>query len=197
MDALDYMEFNNSLEFRLWLGENYASCRGVWLVFYKKHTDLKKLEYAQALEEALCFGWIDSVVKRLDDDRYARKFTPRSNTKNWSDVNKKLVDLLIENGKMTEAGLMKIDSYAKTGKIVWESQTPVIHGESTESFGHESIIKTLEANEPALTNFNKLAPSHQKRYLYWISSAKRQETFQKRLLESVELLKNNSPLGLK
>ena len=90
------------------------------MIYYKKHTSTRCIEYKEALEEALCFGWIDSIVKRIDDERYVRKFTPRTNIYNWSDVNKKLVLSLIEKGLMTEAGLRKIGVWLKTGRINWD-----------------------------------------------------------------------------
>jgi len=78
------------------------------MIYYKKHTSTRCIEYKEALEEALCFGWIDSILKRIDDERYVRKFTPRTNIYNWSDVNKQIVLSLTEKGLMTEAGLRKI-----------------------------------------------------------------------------------------
>ncbi|MDX1830450.1 MAG: hypothetical protein R3342_13000 [Lutibacter sp.] len=81
------------------------------------------IKYSEALEEALCFGWIDSIIKKVDSYQYLRKFTPRKNSSKWSDVNKKIVLSLIEKGKMTELGLKKIDIYLKTGKVYWKHKS--------------------------------------------------------------------------
>src|SRR5215831_19383279 len=93
---------------RSWLAANYASEREVWVVFQKKHTGRLCMSYEDSVEEALCFGWIDSIVKRLDDDSYARKFTPRTDDTNWSESNKRRVAKCIEEGRMTPIGLAKI-----------------------------------------------------------------------------------------
>src|SRR5262245_50244368 len=81
------LEVPSLQEWRSWLGKHYASSPGVWLVCYKEHTGMKSIPYEEAIREALCFGWVDSLVKRIDEDRYARKFTPRRPTSKWSDIN--------------------------------------------------------------------------------------------------------------
>lgn len=166
------------------------------MIFYKKHTNKDYIPYKDALEEALCFGWIDSTSKKIDDEIYLRKFLPRTNTSNWSDINKKLALSLIEKGKMTEAGLRKIDVYLKTGKVDWEVKS---QGEKkkNELDIPDLILKELARSEPALTNFDKLAPSYKRNYIQWITSAKREETILKRLKEAIELLKENKKLWLK
>ena len=167
------------------------------MIYYKRHTEKSCIEYREALEEALCFGWIDSIVKREDDDRYLRKFTPRTNISNWSDVNRKLVLSLIKNGRMTEAGLKKIDVWLETGRVDWEPSGKQQAGRAKEFRVPDFFLKALAENEPALTNFNNLSLSNKRPYIYWIDSAKREETILKRLKEAVELLKENKLLGLR
>lgn len=99
------VEARNRREWQIWLGKHHASSAGVWLVFYKDHTGVKSIAYEDSVREALCFGWIDSLIKRLDDDRYARKFTPRQPTSKWSDINRKHWVELKEAGLLTPAGL--------------------------------------------------------------------------------------------
>ncbi len=149
------------------------------------------------LEEALCFGWVDSTLRRIDDERYVRLFTPRTNTSNWSDVNKKLVLELIENGKMTEAGLQKIDVWIKTGKVNWKFKKTGKETRNKEFQVPDYFLKALSENEPALINFNNLARSYKRQYVLWITFAKREETIRKRLKEAIELLKENKLLGLR
>lgn len=197
MTELERLYFENRETFRKWLEINHNKKSGIWMIYYKKHTGTKCIEYNEALEEALCFGWIDSTLKRIDDERYIRKFTPRTNTSNWSDVNKKLVLSLISNGRMTEAGLKKIDVWLKTGRVDWKTGTKKtdIRGKEIQVPGY--FLKALSENEPALTNFNSLARSYKRQYVLWITSAKREDTILKRTKESVELLKQNQLLGLK
>jgi len=196
MKELEYIYFENQTSFRNWLQENHGISPGIWVIFYKKHTRKKCIKYDEALDEALCFGWIDSIIKKTDDDKYARKFTPRTNITKWSELNKKKVAALIEKDKMTEIGLNKIDIYLKTGSIDWKSKTTKakkINDLSIPDF----IIEAFAQNEPALTNFNNLAPSHKKHYVLWITQAKRKDTRNKRVNESIELLKKKRKLGLK
>lgn len=196
MIELKKMFFTNSQAFRDWLEIYHDKSPGIWLVIYKKHTKKESIQHPEALDEALCYGWIDSIIKRLDEETYAIKFTPRSNTSQWSDVNMRRVDELIKNGKMTEAGLRKIDSYIQTGQVAWEPcEKKRIKPEETGIPGF--IAEGLAGNEPAWTNFNLLAPSHKGQYVGWIMDAKREATRMARLEETIRLLKENKKLGLK
>jgi len=196
MKDLEHKYFKTKEAFRNWLEKNHEKSPGIWMIFYKKHVDIECLKYNEALEEALCFGWIDSLVKRIDENQYKRKFTPRTNISNWSELNKQLVIALIKKGKMTEAGLKKIDLYLKTGRVDWE--TKELKEKETKEFDIPDFINEAFAkNEPALTNFNNLAQTYKQYYILWITNAKREETISKRLKESIELLKENKKLGLK
>lgn len=197
MKELEHIFFENRETFRNWLGKNHKESPGIWMIYYKKHTDTRCIEYREALEEALCFGWIDSTLRRIDDERYVRKFTPRTNTSNWSDVNKKLVLSLMENGRMTEAGLKKIDVWLKTGKVDWKIGKTKQDSTNKELHIPDYFLKALSENEPALANFNNLARSYKRQYVLWITFAKREETIRKRLKEAVELLRENKLLGLR
>ncbi|MBP85904.1 MAG: hypothetical protein CMJ64_04175 [Planctomycetaceae bacterium] len=112
-------------EWRQWLTQNHDKETGIWLVFYKKHTRRPTLEYDDVVEEALCFGWIDSIIKKLDDDRYARKLTPRKPDSAWSDANKKRVMKLLRRKLITDARLAVIDAAKKSGRWT-ESARPQI-----------------------------------------------------------------------
>jgi uncharacterized protein YdeI (YjbR/CyaY-like superfamily) len=95
-------------EWRAWLAEHHDTEKEVWLISYKKHTGRPQIPYDEAVEEALCFGWIDSLVKTIDEERFAQKFTPRKMKNNWSESNKRRVKKLVREGRMTQAGLSKI-----------------------------------------------------------------------------------------
>ena len=196
MQELGLIHFKNREELRQWLENNYDKSPGIWMIYFKKHTCQDSVLYEEALEEALCFGWVDSIIKKIDEERYARKFTPRINTVKWSDFNKNKVFELLENGRMTQAGLNKIDP------AVLQSIKSKQHSDTGNNKRSELIIpcyitEEFGKNEPALINFNKLAPSHKKEYVFWIINAKKQETIAKRISESIKLLINNKKLGLK
>ncbi|HPD95877.1 MAG TPA: YdeI/OmpD-associated family protein [Tenuifilaceae bacterium] len=194
MSELEHKYFDSRESFRNWLEENHDSSVGIWMIFYKKCVGIECVKYEDALEEALCFGWIDSIIKSVDNNQYLRKFTPRTNISKWSDLNKRIVLSLIEKGKMTEAGLRKIDVYLKTGKVDWKNIN-ISKEKGTDIPNY--ILKEFAENEPALKNFNNLAPTYKRHYILWITSAKREETIRKRLKEAVDLLKENKKLGLK
>jgi uncharacterized protein YdeI (YjbR/CyaY-like superfamily) len=170
---------------RTWLGEHHTSSPGVWLVFYKGHTGIKSIPYEDSVCEALCFGWIDSLIKRLDDDRYARKFTPRQPTSKWSDINCKRWAELEAAGLLTPAGLAAAptgNTYAPRPAI---PQLPAY------------IAKALKAEPKAWGFFQELALTHQRHFVVWIHTAKRPETREKRIRESIALLAAGQKLGLK
>jgi uncharacterized protein YdeI (YjbR/CyaY-like superfamily) len=175
-------------EWRKWLKKNHNVQTEVWLIYYKKHTGKPRIAYDDAVEEALCFGWIDSTIQRIDDEKYAQRFTPRKNLKKWSELNKQRVKKLIKAGLMTEAGFAKIDR-----QVFSHSKT-----EAKKEFCIPDDMKqAFEAEEPAWTNFLNLAPSYRRKYMLWITKAKREATRHKRLKEAIELLKENKKLGMK
>ncbi len=190
------MEKGNTLSvadrnaWRGWLQKHHETESEVWLIFFKKHTSNRGITYIEALEEALCFGWIDSIVRRVDDEKYAQKFTPRRDKSKWSELNKQRVRKLAKEGKMTPAGLARI-SFSLTN----------LEGSSTqvkeEVILSENLSKILKEHPAAWQNFNMLPPSHRRNYIGWIMSAKREETRQKRLMEAIELLAQGKRLGLK
>ena len=178
-------------EWRKWLAQNHDKSSGVWLVFYKKHTHVPTLQYDAAVEEALCFGWIDSIIKKLDEQRYARKITPRKPNSRWSEWNKRRANTLIKKGLMTTHGLARIDRAKRTG--LWKQSTrPEISLEIPKE-----LKEALAKNKKARTFFGQLAPTYQKQFIGWIVVAKRQETRDRRAKESIVLLENGKKLGLK
>jgi uncharacterized protein YdeI (YjbR/CyaY-like superfamily) len=181
----------NRDEWRDWLSRHHAAEAEVWLIFYKKGTCKPTVSYEAAVEEALCFGWIDSIIKRIDARKYARKFTPRKDNSKWSELNKKRADKMIKEGKMTVFGLAKIRTAKKTG--LWDQDPrPQISLDIPQEFA-----KALAKNKKAKENFDKLAPSYRKHYIAWIAVAKRPETRKKRIDESIALLEKGKKLGLK
>ena len=182
--------FKNRDEWRSWLESNHLNEKQVWLIYFKKHIMKNSVTQPDAVEEALCYGWIDSIVKRIDEEKYMQKFTPRNEKSNWSDINKKRVALLIKNGKMTEAGIIKVRAAKKNG--FWNK---IYNYSNIKNIPLELEI-ALSKNEIAHSNFNQLAASHKKHYIYWIATAKKEETRIRRTLKAIQLLERNEKLGM-
>jgi uncharacterized protein YdeI (YjbR/CyaY-like superfamily) len=176
-------------QWRDWLDEHHASESEVWLVFYKRHTGVASIDYKDALDEALCFGWVDSLVKRLDDRRYALKFTPRRADSRWSDANRKRYGALKAGGRLRPAGIKRPPTDRGYGprppRLPMPSRLPPY------------IQAALRDHPAARRYFEALAPSHRRRYLAWIESARREETKLRRLKEAIRLLASGKVLGLK
>ena len=173
-------------QWRRWLAAHHDSASEVWLVFYKRHTGRASIAYGDALDEALCFGWIDSLVKRLDDERYARKFTPRMPDSKWSTVNRKRYAQLRASGRLMPAGL---------------NRAPTDRGYDVPRRSASKVPRyiqdALRKRPTAWSHFEGLAPSYRRKYIGWIDSAKQQETKMRRLQEAIGLLAAGKKLGLK
>ncbi len=178
-------------DWRAWLRKNHGSKSEVWVIFYKTHAGKPVISYDDAVEEALCFGWIDSIIKKIDDEKFARKFTPRKANSRWSEANKNRARKMINEGKMTETGLAKIKEAQRSGE--WFKTVPV----RKELVVPPYMKKALAKNKKALTNFNNLTKSYKRQYVGWITSAKREETRRRRLAEAIRLLEKNEKLGMK
>jgi len=161
-------------EWRRWLQENHASSAGVWLLIAKKGSGAAGLSHNDAVEEALCFGWIDSRVRRLDEWHFHQWYCPRRLGSIWSAPNKARVARLIEAGLMAPAGLAKIEAALADGS--WEILDQV---EALEV--PDDLAAALAANPKAASGFAAMAPSERKQYLYWVLSAKRPDTRAKRI----------------
>jgi uncharacterized protein YdeI (YjbR/CyaY-like superfamily) len=173
------------------LKENHSIIREVWLIYYKKHTGKPRIPYDDAVEEALCFGWIDSTVKRIDDEKYCQKFTPRNLKSIWSEHNKRRVAKMIKQGKMTKHGMEKVKAAKKNGE--WYKTAEAVK----EFKMPQALSQLLAANKKAGEFFNELSASHKKQYIGWIASAKKVETKEKRAGEAITLLKKKQKLGMK
>lgn len=183
--------FKTSQEWREWLANNNDKETEIWLIFFKKNTGKQSIEYESSVEEALCFGWIDSLIKKIDESKYARKFTPRKDNSKWSESNKKRVERLINNQRMTDIGLAKIETAKKNGQ--WDKpDRQDISFDIPEEFN-----KALDKNNVAKEYFEQLAPTYRKQFIGWIVVTKRPETKAKRIKESIRLLAKGQKLGLK
>ena len=183
MDQLERIGFKNRNEWRNWLKENHAVAKGIWLIYYKKHTGKPTVYYNDAVEEALCYGWIDSIVKRIDNERYMQKFTHRNPKSSWSEINKQRVEKMITKGKMTEAGMRLVKIAKQNGK--WNE---VIKSQLNYTLS-EDLLEILKKDKTAFATYEKLPPSHKKEYVGWIMSAKKEETRVWRIKKMIVMLK--------
>ena len=176
-------------QWRDWLTEHHASESEVWLIFYKRHTGVESIAHKDARDEALCFGWVDSLVKRLDDRRHMLKFTPRRAKSRWSAVNRKRYAELKAEGRLKEPGLERPPTSCGYGprpaRLAMPAKLPAY------------IQAALRSHPMALRHFEALAPSQRRRYFAWIDSAKREETKLRRLGEAIRMLALGKELGLK
>jgi uncharacterized protein YdeI (YjbR/CyaY-like superfamily) len=150
--------FEDREAFRQWLVKNHDTHKGFWLVL-GKGGKLKTISSAEALEEALCFGWIDSLIKRVDEVQYLKKFTPRKADSVWSLYNKRLVEKLVADGRMTEHGLKAVEAAKKSGAWDNAAKRPGVSDDQIAA-----LTKLLEGSEPACANFLKMSPSVRKTY---------------------------------
>lgn len=176
-------------QWRKWLDEHHDSESEVWLIFYKLHTGVESIAYLDALDEALCFGWVDSLVKRLDEARYARKFTPRKVDSRWSTINRKRYAALKAAGRLKPSGINRPPKDRS-----YDSRPPRFRMPATVPLYIQAALRKQPA---AWRYFEGLAPSHRRRYIGWIESAKREETKARRLQEAIRLLTAGKQLGLK
>jgi uncharacterized protein YdeI (YjbR/CyaY-like superfamily) len=179
-------------EWRSWLRENHDREDGVWLVFRKKGTGPVPFDYPQALDEALCMGWVDSLLKKIDATFYMRKFTPRKASSTWSEVNKKRVEALVLQGRMMPPGMKTVEAAKENG--MWDKGArPTEVDDSLPG----ALLAAFQDRPAARDHYFSMTASMQKQYNIWINMAKRPETVRKRLEEALRLLEKGEELGLK
>lgn len=175
---------------RAWLESHHASEAEVWLVFYKRHAAKPTVSYDEAVEEAVCFGWIDGVKRRIDDARYEHRFSPRKAESRWSATNRKRAARMEKAGLMTEAGRKAIRAAKRKG--TWHSTPPKV-----DLALPPELAARLEQDTTAAEFFASLAPSYQQQFIGWINIAKRDATRQRRLDETMKLLARGEKLGMR
>lgn len=179
---LDLVEPGDRVAWRAWLETNHAGSPGVWLAVGKKGNTRTALTYEEAVEEAVCFGWIDSTTQRLDAARYKQLFTPRKSSSTWSKSNKARVERLIAKGLMTPAGFAAVENAKANGS--WNLLDDV-----DDLIVPDDLAAALEADPQAARHFAAFPDSARKLYLYWIGNAKRPETRARRIAQTVRLVK--------
>lgn len=179
MEITDTFYAANRQEWRQWLKENYQTADEIWLEYYKKHTGVPSILYNQAVEEALCFGWIDSIRKSIDQDRFAQRFTPRNPESGFSQTNKERLKRLIEQDKVMPDVL---DSFSDVDPEAYEFPP--------------DIMAVLQANKQAWENFQRYSAPYQRIRIAYIDWARvRPEEFEKRLNHFIQKTEQDKQFG--
>lgn len=172
---------------RAWLERHHARRDEIWILYYKKHTGKPSVSYDEAVEEALCFGWIDGLVRRVDDERHMQRFTPRRKGSVWSAVNLRRFARLVEQGLVTDAGhAAGPKAGTKVAEVSW-LRPDVIPGD---------VARLIGRNKRALKNLKAMAPSYRKHFVHFIDSAKQAGTRERRAALAIELLEQNITLEM-
>lgn len=185
MEGLSNLDVRTRADWRRWLANNHASSPGIWLLRHKQHTGVESMPYEDLVCEALCFGWVDSLIRRLDDNCYAIKVTPRQPTSKWSDLNRKRWKQLKAAGLIAPPGLAAAptaNTYAPKPSI---PELPAY------------VANAFKANPEAWRFFQTLSARNRRDFVVWIHTAKRPATREKRMRESIELLSAGKRLGLR
>lgn len=173
--------FESRNEFRTWLEENHDTAEELWVGYYKADAERSGIGYGESVEEALCFGWIDGLIKGIDDETYTRRFTPRSPDSKWSKANKERVEAMIEAGKMTPAGMELVEAAKESGEWADAYRLADDHEIPAE------LEAALRENETAWENFQNFSNTDQHAFIAAVEEAKTDETKQKRIERTVEL----------
>ena len=176
-------------EWRNWLEENHSAVQGIWLVYFKKPSGKPRIAYNDAVEEALCFGWIDGKIKRINDDYYVQWFTPRRPGSRWSELNMSKVRNLIKEGLMKPAGMLEYVKALNKPTLIYNTK------KDENLIVPDDLLIALKSNDSAYNNFINFPPSSRRLYVFWLNDAKRDETRKTRIIRIVEQSEKNIKPG--
>lgn len=171
--------FKTAAAWRAWLKKNHAAVSEIWIAYYKKDSGKVSVTYREALDEALCFGWIDSTVRRIDDEKFMQRYTPRRAGSIWSARNKSHVGRLIREGRMAPPGLAKVAAARRDGS--WDKLFTIDIKPETPP----DLLAELRNHPDVVPLWEKMPPSHKKMYSWWIIDAKKKETRSRRIQETI------------
>jgi uncharacterized protein YdeI (YjbR/CyaY-like superfamily) len=183
--------FSSNIDWRNWLRENHADEKSIWIIIQKKASKKQGVKYEEAVLEAVAHGWIDGKMKRLNDDEFMQRFTPRKANSLWSLSNRKRAERLISEGRMTPAGLKTVEEAKKNGR--WENAYSSSRGAINVP---EDLVKALMKKKTAHDNFLSFPPSTRFMYIHWINEAKRSATRKRRIDTVVYRSEKNLKLGI-
>lgn len=174
---------------RKWLDENHSEKKEIWLMIYKKHVDTRSISYEEAVEEALCYGWIDGILKRIDDEKHVIRFSPRRKNSIWAESNLDRVEKLIAEGRMKEPGLEIFNARDK------EKIPPSVKYRGNEVRVPGYFEEILREDHEVWERFSSMAPSHKNQYIGWVDTAKKEETRLRRARKAVEMILQEKARG--
>jgi uncharacterized protein YdeI (YjbR/CyaY-like superfamily) len=177
-------------EWRKWLEKNHSSVQGIWLIYYKKASGKPRIPYNEAVEEALCFGWIDGKIKRVNDDYYMQWFTPRRPHSRWSKLNIGRAEKLIRDGMMKPEGLLEYERALERPQLFYSTK------DDKNLLIPDDLAEAFKINPVAYTNFKNFPPSSRKLYVFWLNDAKRPETRSARIIRIVSQAEKNLRAGM-
>jgi uncharacterized protein YdeI (YjbR/CyaY-like superfamily) len=179
------LEFGNRKEWRIWLEENHSRENEAWVVIQKKRSTRKGLRYEEAVDEATCFGWIDSKMQSIDAERFRQRFSPRRRNSIWSRINRVRAEKLIDEGMMREAGFEAIEEAKRNG--MWDSA----YTSKEEPVTPRDLLEVLKKDRVGYENWENFSNSVKLMYVRWVESAKREETRARRIIEVVRRAAEN------
>ncbi len=174
--------FATPRSFETWLSRNHANAEGIWLVIAKKGSGIRSVTYAEAVEVALCYGWIDGQSKKLDEMQYVQRFTPRRARSPWSQINRKRALALIEEGRMQEPGLREVERAKADGR--WDAA----YASASVATVPDDLARAMQRNKKAAAAFEALDSRNRYAILYRVNEAKKPETRERRIAQFVEML---------
>lgn len=179
------LNVDNRMQWRQWLAENHDKEKEIWLIYHKRHVEVPTISYAESVEEALCYGWVEGLIRKVDDERYARRFTPRAKGGSWSRGNVKLFERLIREGRVQEFALKSApNEKTKVYKPLRERRVVM----------SKELKAALDKDKRAKISFEKLAPSYRRLLVFWAGNAKRPETRVNRVKRIIKSLKAGKKL---
>ena len=184
MEDKEVHYFKNTIEWRAWLHENHNISKGICLILYKVNSPFESMRWEEAVQVAICYGWIDSTAKKIDEQKRKQVFTPRKDKSVWSKLNKTYIEKLFKENLIHESGLKKIEIARQNGS--WNSLDEV-----EDLIIPPDLASAFKKNKLAFTNYKNFSPSYQKSYLYWLNQAKREETRNKRIFEIITFCEQN------
>jgi len=192
MDITETLYITDRHEWRSWLAKNHRSAKEIWLIYYNKKSGKPRIPYNDAVEEALCYGWIDSIVKKYDVERAAQRFSPRRKNSKLSEMNKERIRQLIQAKKMTPAGLESIRHHLKANSSDVKDDLFI-----REFILPDDIAAALKSEKTAWTNFRKFPEHYRRIRIGWIDGAReRPEEFEKRLRYFIRMTAKNKMFGM-
>ncbi|MDQ1278815.1 MAG: hypothetical protein QG670_75 [Thermoproteota archaeon] len=180
MSSDNVLSFTSRDEWRSWLEKNHSTEDEIWVYILRKHSNEVGLMLEEAVDEAICYGWIDSKMKSLNGDKFVLRFCKRKPNSYWSKINRNRAEKMIESGRMSEAGLASVEAAKKTG--IWYN----VYTSKVSPTVPKDLAEALRLNPPSMDNFTSLSNTAKLQLIAWVEEAKKPETRKKRINEYVK-----------